>query len=129
MPNLAKIKKEQLKNDIWIGIRIHPTNGEVPSGRCSIRSRGAEARAASGAAALKRDEFLAEKNGVWAPVVASAVRELDRRREAPQDAGSDSRRRTRPMGAGGRLDAGSWATHPSRRGARRAGRKASERSE
>jgi hypothetical protein len=24
IPNLAKIKKERLKNDIWIGIRIHP---------------------------------------------------------------------------------------------------------
>jgi hypothetical protein len=24
MPNLAKIKKERLKNDIRIGIRIHP---------------------------------------------------------------------------------------------------------
>jgi hypothetical protein len=24
MPNLAKIEKERLNNDIWIGIRIHP---------------------------------------------------------------------------------------------------------
>ena len=27
MPNLAKIKKERLKNDIRIGIRIHPYSG------------------------------------------------------------------------------------------------------
>jgi hypothetical protein len=32
IPNLAKIKKEQLKNDIRIGIRIHPYSQAIDWG-------------------------------------------------------------------------------------------------